>query len=86
MPYLLVSTLIRLENGPTICGDELADPAIMEALGCKLVQQPGNNFKEWRCPDVPRVVLNKLEDMGYRVIGITGVGQTCVWTLHKPKE
>ena len=41
---LLYTEALPQENGPTICGDELADPAIMEALGCKLVQQPGNNL------------------------------------------
>ena len=42
--------------------------------------------KEWRCPDPPRIVLNKLEVKGYKVVAVTGVGQTCIWTLHKPKE
>ena len=39
--------------------------------------------KIYRCPDPPRIVLDKLELRGYHVIGMTGVGQTCIWTLYK---
>lgn len=42
--------------------------------------------KEYISPDPPRVVLNKLEKMGYKVITATGVGQTIVWTLHKADD
>lgn len=31
-------------------------------------------------------MLNKLEQMGYKVITATGVGQTIVWTLHKADD
>lgn len=41
------------------------------------------NSEEYRCEDPPRVVLDKLEEQGYRVVCMTGVGQTCIWTLHK---
>ena len=39
--------------------------------------------KVYKTPDVPRVVLNKLAQRGYRVISSVGVGQTCIWTLYK---
>ncbi|XP_064621133.1 GTP cyclohydrolase 1 feedback regulatory protein-like [Lineus longissimus] len=84
MPYVFVSTQIRLENGETTVGDELSDPVLMKAIGALPVIQLGNNFKEYRTPDVPRVVLNKLELHGYQVVCMSGIGQTCVWTLHKP--
>jgi hypothetical protein len=29
------------------------------------------------------MVLNKLETLGYKVVGICGPGQTVLWTLHK---
>ncbi|XP_070576966.1 GTP cyclohydrolase 1 feedback regulatory protein-like isoform X1 [Ptychodera flava] len=86
MPYILISTQIRLECGPTVCGDEHADPEIMEYLGAKLVTHLGNNFPEYTCPDVPRIILNKLEKIGYRVAGMTGIGQTCIWTMYKPDK
>ena len=38
--------------------------------------------EEYRCSEPPRVVLDKLEKRGYRVVSMTGVGQTCIWTLH----
>ena len=41
---------------------------------------------EYKTPDVARIVLNKLEVKGYQVVGSTGIGQTCVWTLHKPES
>ena len=46
-----------------------------------------NNFSaEWKSEDCPRIVLNKLEKKGYKVVAVTGVGQTCIWTLNKPDE
>ncbi|XP_008942662.1 PREDICTED: GTP cyclohydrolase 1 feedback regulatory protein, partial [Merops nubicus] len=38
---------------------------------------------EYYVNDAPRVVLDKLESCGYRVVSMTGVGQTLVWCLHK---
>lgn len=42
MPYVLVSTQIRLENGPTICGDQESDPELMGKLEAVLTQEAGN--------------------------------------------
>ena len=42
MPYVLISTQIRLECGPTICGDEQSDADLMEYLGAKLIEESGN--------------------------------------------
>ncbi|XP_033625983.1 GTP cyclohydrolase 1 feedback regulatory protein-like isoform X2 [Asterias rubens] len=86
MPYIFVSTQIRLECGPTICGDEHSDPELMNYLGAKLVKQMGNNFTEWRTEYLPRLVLDLLEERGYKVIASTGMGQTMVWTLHISAE
>ncbi|XP_065067333.1 GTP cyclohydrolase 1 feedback regulatory protein-like [Rhopilema esculentum] len=83
MPYLLISTQIRLENGPTICGDEWTDPEVMKYLECELVQQAGNIFKQYECKYPPRIVLDKLELLGYQVIAMCGAGQTIIWTLKK---
>ena len=40
--------------------------------------------KEWRTDDVPRTVIDRLERRGYSVVCMTGVGQTCIWTLRRP--
>ncbi|XP_067682128.1 GTP cyclohydrolase 1 feedback regulatory protein-like [Haliotis asinina] len=85
MPYMLISTQIRLENGPTVVGDEWSDMQLMDYLGASLYKQLGNNFLEYKSPDPPRVVLNKLEKKGFSVVSMTGVGQTCIWTLHRPE-
>jgi hypothetical protein len=38
---------------------------------------------EYRTNNCARIVLDKLEKRGYRVISMTGIGQTCIWLLHK---
>ncbi|KAM7402875.1 hypothetical protein PAMA_003682 [Pampus argenteus] len=86
MPYLLVSTQIRLENGPTNVGDEYSDPAVMNYLGARKTTMLGNNFSEYCVDDPPRLVLDKLEKIGFRVVTMTGVGQTLVWCLHKDSD
>ncbi|KAG8188550.1 hypothetical protein JTE90_007158 [Oedothorax gibbosus] len=86
MPYIVISTQIRVENGPTIVGDGDSDEELMEYLGAQLTQQLGNNYSEYICKDAPRVVLDNLELRGYKVIAMAGIGQTCIWTLHKPPE
>ncbi|KAJ8290408.1 hypothetical protein GJAV_G00012420 [Gymnothorax javanicus] len=83
MPYILISTQIRLETGPTMVGDENSDPVIMNYLGARKTTMLGNNFSEYHVDDPPRIVLDKLEKIGYRVQNMTGVGQTLVWCLHK---
>lgn len=42
MPYVLISTQIRLENGPTVCGDEQSDADLMKYLGAELIEESGN--------------------------------------------
>lgn len=66
MPYILISTQIRLESGPTIVGDTYSDPLMMKFLNAEKNQQLGNNFEEFTTPDPPRIVLDKLEVLGYR--------------------
>ncbi|KAG9268171.1 GTP cyclohydrolase 1 feedback regulatory protein isoform X1 [Astyanax mexicanus] len=83
MPYLLISTQIRLETGPTMVGDEFSDPSIMSYLGARKTTMLGNNFSEYHVDEPPRMVLDKLEKIGYKVVTMTGVGQTLVWCLHK---
>ncbi|XP_028933057.1 GTP cyclohydrolase 1 feedback regulatory protein [Ornithorhynchus anatinus] len=83
MPYLLISTQTRMEVGPTMVGDEQSDPQLMLCLGAIKRNTLGNHFWEYYVNDPPRVVLDKLEGQGFRVVGMTGVGQTLVWCLHK---
>ncbi|XP_040054953.1 GTP cyclohydrolase 1 feedback regulatory protein [Gasterosteus aculeatus] len=86
MPYVFVSTQIRLETGPTNVGDEYSDAALMIYLGARKTTMLGNNFSEYHVDDPPRLVLDKLEKIGFRVLTMTGVGQTLVWCLHKETE
>ncbi|CAD5219818.1 unnamed protein product [Bursaphelenchus okinawaensis] len=80
--YILVSTQIRTENGPTIVGDADSDPALMCQLEATLESRLGNNFAEFVTSWAPRKVLNELAKMNYRVVAMSGIGQTCVWTLE----
>uniref|UniRef100_A0A493T914 GTP cyclohydrolase 1 feedback regulatory protein n=1 Tax=Anas platyrhynchos platyrhynchos TaxID=8840 RepID=A0A493T914_ANAPP len=61
MPYLLVSTQIRMEVGPTMVGDEHSDPSLMRYLGATKRNMLGNHFWEYYVDDAPRIVLDKLE-------------------------
>ncbi|CAD6195189.1 unnamed protein product [Caenorhabditis auriculariae] len=83
MPYLLISTQIRMECGPTFVGDGQSDIELMERLNAKLSKQLGNEFQEYVTPLPPRMVLNQLETEGWKVIGMAGIGQTCAWTLYR---
>jgi hypothetical protein len=83
MPYLLISTQIRLENGPTTVGDSDSDTELMSRVEAVLTRKPGNDFQEWITKWTPRRVLDAYEQDGYRVIAMCGIGQTCAWTLHK---
>ena len=64
-------------------GDKWSDPELMEKLSAKMQTLLGNDFPEYRTDDPPRVVLDKLWKMGYKVVGMTGIGQTCAWTLFR---
>ncbi|NXL35360.1 GFRP protein, partial [Glaucidium brasilianum] len=79
----LLRCLSPQEVGPTMVGDEHSDPSLMSFLGATKRNMLGNHFWEYYVNDAPRVVLNKLESCGYRVVSMTGVGQTLVWCLHK---
>uniref|UniRef100_A0A674EGT2 GTP cyclohydrolase 1 feedback regulatory protein n=1 Tax=Salmo trutta TaxID=8032 RepID=A0A674EGT2_SALTR len=74
------------ETGPTMVGDEYSDPAIMNYLGARKTTMLGNNFSEYHVDDSPRLVLDKLEKIGFRVVTMTGVGQTLVWCMYKETD
>ena len=84
MPYILVTTQIRLEAGPCIVGDERSDPELMRHLQAEQRREKGQFFKVWETLLLPRQVLDLLEEKGYNVVSTTGIGQTFAVTLQKP--
>ncbi|XP_065449221.1 GTP cyclohydrolase 1 feedback regulatory protein isoform X3 [Chrysemys picta bellii] len=44
MPYVLISTQIRMEVGPTMVGDEHSDQHLMDYLGAIKRNMLGNHF------------------------------------------
>ena len=48
--YIIISTQIRYENGPTRCGDEFSDAQLMSSLGAVLTE--GKTFTiSWKIRD-----------------------------------
>uniref|UniRef100_A0A914D1D2 GTP cyclohydrolase 1 feedback regulatory protein n=1 Tax=Acrobeloides nanus TaxID=290746 RepID=A0A914D1D2_9BILA len=81
--YVLISTQINWACGPTLVGDADSEPELMSYLNATKISRLGNNFSEYSTDWAPPKVLNMLAKRGYRVVGIAGVGQTCIWTLFK---
>uniref|UniRef100_A0A1I8H258 Sulfurtransferase n=1 Tax=Macrostomum lignano TaxID=282301 RepID=A0A1I8H258_9PLAT len=77
---------LKAESGPTLVGDEWSDPVLMQFLEAKKEKKDGNNFYQWTTLMCPRQVLDRLHLLGYRVSAMTGVGQTCIWTLHTEND
>lgn len=83
MPYMFVSTQINLDSGPTCVGDSDSDPELMRYLQAEKITELGKSYSSYRTKLMPRLVLDLLEEKGWKVVTCTGIGQTCLWTLHK---
>ncbi|CAK4779956.1 hypothetical protein LEN26_016770 [Aphanomyces euteiches] len=70
-------------RGPTVVGDEASDETLMESLGAKLVQAKCQSYKHYVTPRAPRLVMEDLDQMGYQLVGTSGIGQTLVWTFKR---
>lgn len=68
MEHVLLSTQIRCETGPTVVGDAESDPILMQALEAKKVYRLGNTFAEYITEWAPRRVLDRLSELGFRLI------------------
>lgn len=53
-------------------------------LGAQKITEPGNNFSTYVTNLNVRCALDLLEKRGFRLVGMSGMGQTCVWTMWKP--
>ncbi len=88
MPYLLITSDVvgglpaasqRLHSGPTVVGDVDSDPKLMGYLSATKDQDAWY----YESPHCARVVLNKLEEAGWKMVTSGGKGELWTWTLHK---
>ncbi|CAG5135725.1 unnamed protein product, partial [Candidula unifasciata] len=79
-------TQIRLDVGPTFVSDEWSDKELTDYLDAQLIKYQSVEITifTYKTDDPPRFVLERLELRGFRVGAMAGVGQICIWTLHKP--
>lgn len=77
MPYMFVRS--DWLSGPTVVGDSKSDVKFMQSLDA-VFDQTSQYFVT---QDVARVVIDKLEKKGYRVITSCESHSRICWTLHK---
>ncbi|KAK3888712.1 hypothetical protein Pcinc_007246 [Petrolisthes cinctipes] len=82
MPYMIISTEIRMDTGPTYVGDHKSDPELMAYLEADLIQDPIQSNSCYRTRLLPRQVLNLLEAKGWKVLCSTGI----VWETEVTDE
>lgn len=70
-------------HGPTTVGDFKSDPQLMARLGATLTGVGVRELAEYETRLTPREVLNILEKEGWKLVGVAGCGNGCVWTLHR---
>jgi hypothetical protein len=86
MPHVLIySHYNNLGKGPTYVANN--DQLLLDYLGAV---PPNSSHQDSMVNESPTVVLDKLEQRGYRVVGMSANANTqfnsYVWTLHKPEE
>ena len=86
MPHVIIFTHYNnLAKGPTYVAND--DTLLLDYLGATPPQNPQQSSV---VNDSPTQVLDKLEQRGYRVVGMSSNAtesfNTYVWTLHKPEE
>ncbi|XP_071552347.1 GTP cyclohydrolase 1 feedback regulatory protein-like [Panulirus ornatus] len=83
MPYMIISTQFRLDDGPTYVGDSMSDPTLMSYLKAEKIYEQTSSTFSYQTKLVPREILNMLEAKGWRLVSSSGIGQTCIWTLYQ---
>ena len=90
-PYVLVRTLMNTKDPDKAFSEtstyiEFWCPHnfgqhVVDGLSVELVS---NNCHNITCKTIlaPYYVLSRLKENGYRVIGVSSVGETCVWTCE----
>ncbi|XP_075257096.1 GTP cyclohydrolase 1 feedback regulatory protein-like [Convolutriloba macropyga] len=87
MKYVIIQSYDAI-RGPTICGDHDSDKGLMEFLGAKIPDQGENEYspikeqKVYITKNPPRVVLDSLGTLGFKVVGVSGGDRGYSWTLQ----
>ncbi|ETV77118.1 hypothetical protein H257_09012 [Aphanomyces astaci] len=82
--FILVTCELTTSTGPTVVGDATSDVVLMESLGASLVQGKCQSYRHYVTPWAPRLVLDELNRQGFEFKGMSGIGQTLVWTFCRP--
>jgi len=45
----------------------------------------GANFKHYESSEPPRIILDRLNKLNFSLVGMTGCGQSVLWTLFRDK-
>jgi len=89
MPHVIIyAKFEHLSQGPTFLAN--SDELLADFLGATKSVDNGPVIG-LMISDAPYQVLDKLEQRGFRVVGMSSInaernGQTFCWTLHKPEE
>jgi len=86
MPHVIIySHYNNLGKGPTYIANN--DELLLDFLGAV---RPNANHQDSMVEDPPYIVLDKLEQRGYKMVGFScnanQAFNSYVWTLHKPEE
>ncbi|OQV22875.1 hypothetical protein BV898_03307 [Hypsibius exemplaris] len=92
MPYVIIEYKGGC-GGVTWVGDPNSDPGLMQFLGARLHDHFDRGYEPgYLIHAVPRIVLNKLETVGYKLLAMSAThpgpahhDKLLVWTLHKPE-
>ncbi|OQV19545.1 hypothetical protein BV898_06532 [Hypsibius exemplaris] len=94
MPYIVVKNCGN--NQETIVGDPYSDAELMKYLNAVQKSVEYKRSYIYVTADEPRVILNKLESRGYKVLAMAATAmkdrgydqlyENVMWTLHKPVE
>ena len=91
-PYVLVRTLMNTKDPDKAFSETstyiefwCSQESVQHVVGGLSVEfvSDGNSYNiTCKTTEAPYYVLSRLKEKGYRVVGVSSVGETCVWTCE----